>query len=392
MRKKKSKLKYRQLLIFTLLIILVSLFASFQFYKSTKTKRGSDSSLVAKSIVYPTLYSDKHITKNAIVSNPKFKNTIVFNKEKLTANVSSFIKRNKTFISSAKIENGVWLWTPILEITPEYRDSIIAGAKKESLSNIYLSIDSYLDIFVMEEGGEKKEKKRLFDETVESFIAKARKNNITVDAEGGWRNWAEEGHLYKAFAVLDYAIDFNKTHKEKFRGFQYDVEPYMLDYYQKNKSSVLKNFINLIDESVVRLDNTDLEFTVVIPEFYDGTSTESSIFFYGGKIAYAFDHLLSVLENRPGSKIIIMAYRNQSLGRDGSIEISKDEIARANKTETKIVIAQETGNVKPSYITFHNTSKSHYNKEIDVLEKAFESSKSFKGMAVHYINSFLELK
>lgn len=368
-------------------------------YRSAQSTQSTTARAVVASenraVVYPTLYSDTHITANAIEANPRFTNRDLFDADSLVASAARSVQIGKhaqgTTTKEAQ-EQGTWLWTPIPDITHDYRDSIIAEAKRNGIRNIYLSIDSYLDIFVMEDGEEKTRAKAHFDGIIEGFIAKARENGITVDAEAGWRNWAERGHSYKAFAVLSYAIEFNKTHDEKFRGFQYDVEPYLLFNYHDDKAAVLRRFINLVSETVTRLDKSDLELSVVIPEFYDGSYGETPLFLYGNKTAYAFDHLLSVLDRRSGSKIIVMAYRNESAGKDGSITISQDEVWNAARTDTKVVLAQETGEVLPPYITFYNTSRSRYDAETAALAAAFAAEKSFAGIATHYINSFLELR
>lgn len=265
-------------------------------------------------------------------------------------------------------------------------------AKKRGIKNIYLSIDSYLDVYVMPNGPEKDAKKKEFGDTIERFISMARKNGITVDAEAGWRNWAEKDNLYKPYATLNYASDFNRTRKEKFRGFQYDVEPYLLEEYQKDKVSVLTNLIDMVDQSVKMMEDSDMLLSVVIPEFYDGTNGETPAFYYEGKLGYTTNHLLRVLDQRSGSSIIVMSYRNFSIGDDGSIEISEDEIKTANEHETRIIIAQETGDVLPPYITFYNTNHKYYKKQVDILEKTFSKEKSFGGIATHYVNAMLELK
>lgn len=393
MKRRKSRSK-KPLLLLSLLFIGVSIPVSFYVWTSASqenpiaSRRGEETS----NVIYPVLYSDKHITQNAIVSDPRFKNTISFNRESSLANVSSSILKNGQEIKAAETENGTWLWTPILDITPNYRSEIISGAKKNGIRNIYLSVDSYLDIYVMPDGPEKNKKKKIFDETIESFISEAHKNNMTVDAEAGWRNWAEPGHEYKAFAVIDYAIEYNSAHSEKFRGFQYDIEPYMLPSYQEDKTTVLYNLVRLVNETVTRLNNSDLELSVTIPEFYDGSREETPRYFYGLQLGYTLDHLLRVLDRRPGSKILVMAYRNFAEGKDGAIEISQDEIGTANKYQTKIIIAQETGDVSPSYVTFHNTSRSRYNTELQTIENTFSKEQSYGGVATHYINALLALR
>ncbi len=378
------------------------LFASYVFVKTQNEKNVSTFfpgviQVAEKSkrsaIVYPRQYSDRNITINAQVIDPKYKDLSFVDKDTQVSNVfSSLIKRNSVSAEDNLLENGTWLWTPTLQITPEYRDEIIQGAVDNGINVIYISIDSYLDIFVMPNGKEKDLAKEKFDQILRDFISEANKKGVKVDAEAGWQNWAQPGNSYKANVILDYVINFNKKYKEKFRGFQYDVEVYLLDEYFADREKVLNNFLNLISQTVTILNNTDLYFSVVVPEFYDGTLDETPEFIYRGKKAFAFEHLLSVLERRSGSKIIIMSYRNFSHGKDGTIEISKDEMKVANKYSTRVVIAQETGDVPPPYITFHKKTRQDYDEQVELIEKEFIDDKSFGGIATHYINSFLELK
>lgn len=378
------------------------LFVSFMFVKTQNKKQVSTlfpgvvkvaEKTKRNAIVYPRQYSDREITINAKVTDPKYKDLSFVDKNSQVSSVfSSLIKRNNINAEENLLENGTWLWTPTLQITPEYRDLIIQGAVENSINVIYISIDSYLDIFVMPNGKEKDLAREKFDQILRDFISEANKKGIKVDAEAGWQNWAQPGNSYKANVVLDYVINFNKKYKEKFRGFQYDVEVYLLDEYFENREKVLNNFLNLISQTVTILNNTDLYFTVVVPEFYDGTLDETPSFVYRGKKAFAFEHLLSILERRNGSKVIIMSYRNFSKGKDGTIDISKDEVNTANKFGTKVVIAQETGDVPPPYITFHNKTRQDYDEQVRIIEEEFINDESFGGIATHYVNSFLELK
>ncbi len=396
MAKRKVKTKNKFSLPFaSVSIVLLGAFSVFWLYHENIIPTATSQLKTEKTGVtfYPRQYSDAHITTTAMITDSRFEHLAQTTKLDLTANViSSGLPIYRTLSDSNSPEKGTWLWTPTLSITPEYQKSIIAGAKKNGIKNIYISIDTFLDIFVMPDGAEKEAARKKFDDTLQSFIALAHKSGMTVDAEGGWRNWAENGNTYKAFAVLDYAIQFNKTHAEKLRGFQYDVEPYLLDSYKKDKATTLTNFVNLISESAATLGDSDLQLSVVIPEFYDGTNNETPKFIYDGESGYALDHLLHVLEQRPGSDIIVMSYRNFSAGDDGSIDVSKDEINDANKYQTKIIIAQETGDVNPPYVTFHNTSHSYLNRQLQTIQSTFAKDKSFGGIAVHYVNALMDLK
>lgn len=376
-------------------MILFLISVSITLYKGVLDKPEKVETVVVNSnrkIIYPRQYSDTHITENAKISDQRFRSITFEAKTSLLANVVSVLKKNDSIPKTEDPENGSWLWTPILQITPTYRENILNSLKKNGVKNVYLSIDSYLDIYAMEEGEEKENKLKEFNDIVSSFVTSAKEKGMTVDLEAGWRNWAEMGNSYKAFVTLNYAVDFNKNHDNKVRGFQYDIEPYLLDEYKTEKKKVLGNFVNLVDEAVAKLDGSDLTLSVVIPEFYDGTLNETPKIYYAGKNLYTVEQLLRILDKREESKLIVMSYRNFSRGSDGSIDISKEEINTGNKYNTKIIIAQETGDVKPPYVTFYNTKKSYYNKQLGYVVGAFKNDQSFGGIANHYVNAFLDLK
>jgi hypothetical protein len=348
-------------------------------------------------------YSDKHITANAIAANPNFKN-IVFETNptkppSFSSQIAAVIKSIKSLIAPpAEKENakeyGSWVWTPVMTMSPEYMESILSGAKADGVNAIYISIDTYLDIFVMPKGPEREKQKKEFSDKLEDFIIRAGRKGIAVDAEAGWRNWAEDENVYKAFAVVNYVKNFNTTHPNQFRGFQYDIEPYLLDSYDNNKAGILKNFVKLVDQTENFINADTLRFNVVVPDFYDKKDNFTPEFSYNGKNDYVFGHLLNILDRKPGNSIIIMSYRGFADGYDGSIEISRNEMQTASGGDhsTKIIIAQETGDVAPPYITFHNTSKKYFARQLDSIDTAFKPYQNFGGIAVHYVNAFLALK
>lgn len=353
-----------------------------------------------------SLSLERDTNKSATETNPEFKNiSFAPIKEKpmglgQAASIFDAVKNlafgffDKKEAENQPKEYGTWIWTPVLDMTPKYMDSVISAANKNGIDAVYVSIDSYLDIFSMKNGAGKKAKEKLFAEKLNYFISQAKKRGISVDAEGGWRNWAEDGNQYKAFVVVSYVKKFNESHSNKFRGFQYDVEPYLLDSFKENPEIVLKNFTTLIDQTENFLSDSDIKFSVVVPDFYDGKDGVTPKFSYSEKKDYVFGHLLNILSNRPDNSIIVMSYRNFADGKDGSIEITRNEIKTAGKKSrgVKIIVAQEIGNVPPPYITFHNTSKSRLLSEVEKIKNAFNSSPNFGGVAYHYVNALMALK
>jgi hypothetical protein len=135
-------------------------------------------------------------------------------------------------------------------------------------------------------------------------------------------------------------------------------------------------------------------FSVVIPHFYDSRQAWTPSISFGGKNAFAFTHLLDILQSKPGSTLIIMAYRNYFEGDGGTRELSAAELdeAASGGYATHIVVAQETGNVEPSYVTFYGLSKSDLAGALGDIRAAFSANKNFGGVAVHYLEPFLDLK
>lgn len=294
-------------------------------------------------------------------------------------------------------EYGTWLWTPVLQMDEDYMRSIISEAKSEGVNVIYQSVDSYLDIFVMPEGPEKQEFHKKFSDMLNQFIALANENGLEVDAEAGWRNWVQEKHGYKPFAIVNFVMDFNRTSAHKFRGFQYDVEPYLLPEFawdEAGKKIVLQKFVKLVDNTLYYLQDSDLKFSIVLPDFYDKRDKATPKFEYKARKDFVFRHLLNVLEKREGSSVIIMSYRNFAEGHGGSIDVTKNEMktARQGRFNTRIIVAQETGNVPPPYITFHHTSRNYFKEEIGKLRSAFSSHRNWGGLAIHYANAYFTLK
>ena len=349
-------------------------------------------------------HSNRNITPNAIITNQKFKDLAfesVSPKNYLLKNQIATAIRSLKYLTlifsdkeDATPEHGTWIWTPTLQMSEDYIDSIIIGAKENNINAIYLSIDSYLDIFALPKGIEKDRQKELFSEKISYFIKEANKMGIEVDAEAGWKNWAEEDNAYKPIAILEFVKEFNSINTYKFRGFQYDVEPYLLENYEAEKESVLKNFVSLIDQTEHFLEDSGLRFSVVVPSFYDKKDGMTPRFSYNGSLDYIFGHLMSILERREGNSIIIMSYRNFAEGEDGAIAISKNEMrtARNRVYNSRVIIAQETSDVPPPYITFHKKTKAHLLEQLNKIDNAFNSYESFGGTAIHYINSYLDLE
>jgi hypothetical protein len=292
-------------------------------------------------------------------------------------------------------EFGIWVWDTPLTMTPAYSQQVIQNAKQNGFNVIYLSIDDYLSVAATTDPTELARKKEEYMKALNSFIRSAKVQGISVDALGGAKDWGESRNRYLGFTLIDFAKSYNQKYpNDPIRRFQYDVEPYLLPQYAANKSSVLYNFIEFIDQSQTRLADSNIGFSVVIPHFYDADQAWTPAVNYNGQNVSTYTHILKILGRKSNSSVLIMSYRNFFSGEDGVEQITKAELEEAqnNGSNVKIIIAQETGNVEPSYVTYFGLSKGELADMLSVIQNNFSKYPNYSGLAVHYFDSFLKMQ
>lgn len=290
-------------------------------------------------------------------------------------------------------ELGTWIWESPVALQPTHRTSLLDAARSAGFTAVYITIDDYLKVAALSEGTTKAAKEKEYMTALAEFVEAAHVRGMAVDVEAGARDWAEPENRTKGYTLIDFALRYNKQNPTvAVRGFQYDVEPYLLSRYEDDKASVLLEFVTFIDESARRIGSSNLSFSVVIPHFYDSAQAWTPAFLYKGKSAHAFTHLLDTLEQTRKSTVIIMAYRNFLDGEDGTFALVEPELKEAGSTSTEVIVAQETGNVDPAYVTFYGLSKREFLSAVSSIYSTLENSPRFGGVAVHYLDTFLTLE
>ncbi len=300
-----------------------------------------------------------------------------------------------TTLPPAEKEFGIWVWDSPIEMSGDERRTVLENVALYHFNTVYVTIDDYLDIAALADGATKNTKKTAYFDAIASFIALAQSKGIAVDVEGGARDWAQSANRWKGYALIAAVKEYNGTHPQvKIHGLQYDVEPYLLQNYETDKATVLREYLEFIDGSVALATSMDGAFSIVIPHFYDDTQAWTPQITFNGKTNYTYNHLLDILEKKPKSTMLIMAYRNYFEGDGGTRQIANVEIQEASQSQysTRIIVAQETGNVSPAYVTFYGFSKSDFLNNLSTIYSAFQNTQGFGGVAVHYIDPFLALK
>lgn len=324
------------------------------------------------------------IQKGASLNTSSTKNLVV---EKVTGIIWGQIFNKKEF--------GIWVWDSPAKMTSTQAGKVIEISKQNGFNVIYVSIDDYLRILEIRNATERANRTAVYKQQLSAFITAAQKVGLEVDVVGGDKDWAAAENRWKGYALISFVKEYNVSHPgAKIRGLQYDVEPYLLPTYEIDKRKELKAFLEFIDESATRMQDVPAQFSVVIPHFYDDVQNWTPTITLNGQDAHTFSHLLKILEKKPNSTIIIMSYRNFFENNNGSKQISEVEINEATKGKykTKIIIAQETGNVSPGYVTFYDYPKVSLFDALDEISTYFSRYPNFGGVAVHYFDSFLKME
>nr|MBP9686958.1 hypothetical protein [Candidatus Doudnabacteria bacterium] len=286
---------------------------------------------------------------------------------------------------------GVWVWDDVYKMSEANISTIVNKAAAGGFDTVYLTVDKYLELNAITNTTSRTTALNSYADSLSKFISLANAKGMQVYAEAGWKDWAESGKRTKSISILQYVQSFNTARQTKFAGVQYDIEPYLLSTYERNKATVLTNFVNHVGDIVAANQTISLPLEFVIPHFYDCAQKWTPNISYGGKSDCTFNHLLTILDRSPNSTISIMAYRNFALGDNGVVKLVQEELKQAMGRPTKIVVAQETGDVDPSYVTYFGTGKSYLYGEFAKIVNSVGSMSSFGGIAVHYIDPFSAL-
>ncbi len=293
-----------------------------------------------------------------------------------------------------KKEFGIWVWDSPLVMSSAYAQEVITTSKKNGFNVIYVTIDDYIPITSIRDTDDRNQQKADYMKRLSVFVAGAKSAGIEVDAVGGAKDWAISKNRWKGYALIEFVKEYNSTYPNApLRALQYDVEPYLLSDYETNKQEILTEFVEFVDESAKRLADSSIGLSIVVPHFYDSDQKWTPQVNYNGEKAHTFTQLLKVLSQKDDTSIIIMSYRNFFDRENGSRQISEKEIKEATEGgyNTKIIIAQETGNVSPEYVTFYDYPKISLFDALSEIQVYFGKYKNFGGVSVHYFDSFLKL-
>jgi hypothetical protein len=295
------------------------------------------------------------------------------------------VEKESTYQFSADKVVATWNWTSVDTYTREEMDHVLAQAKSSGIQTIYQSIDRYIDIIEQPQTEEKQLDLEKFETSLHAFLESANRHGIKVHALSGNTNWANDSHQYLPILVIDYVKQFNQKNQYQFTGIHFDIEFYNQKDYIQNLDMRNAEWLTLMDEIAEQTREGNLEIGYDLASWLD---TEQN------NIKPIMNEILNKLASHPQSFLVLMAYRNTAEGNNGIIESIEGEInyLHQNNLSVPIIIGQETDKNEDTHITYYGMSKKDVAKQSNKTLEYFKNYPQVKGIAIHHLQSFLELE
>ena len=172
-----------------------------------------------------------------------------------------------------------------------------------------------------------------------SYIRTLNKSNISTYYLTGNPSWATENRNRTMRAKIKQIAMYNNkvSDNEKFTGIVFDVEPYLLSDWSRNKDDIMVKFLENMTNSYNYAQQFNLEIIVCIPYWFDNNY---------------YDTLEALIKNASDHIAVMNYYRNKEISN------IKNEVALCRKYNKSIIciseLQQPDSNSIPNSITYYN--------------------------------------
>lgn len=282
----------------------------------------------------------------------------------------------------AAADRAIWTWESesyALVQDPDAARQALELARRKHLTTFYLYADAYRDRNLIEAD----------PATYHRFVRAMHAAGLRVYALLGSADLHTESYVLperrqKALAMFRRVLDYNAqaAGDERFDGVNLDIEPYLLDAWDREKYPLLAGFLDLgrAMMDMKRASGQAIEVGPAIPFWFAGIRLE-----WNGTSASVTDHVLSLYDYAA-----LMDYRNHADGGDGIISHAVDTLDIAARRGKKVVIGVEIGAGELEKVSFQHKSERDLERELALTEFAFSDRGVFAGFAIHHYRVYRE--
>lgn len=260
---------------------------------------------------------------------------------------------------------AAWVWQA--KSVSDGGNELLENAAKHKINRLYVNVDMNLS-----------------QEVYHTFISKASKAGIAVEALGGDPSWAVSGREGPMLKLASWVSNYNLAAEpeERFVAIHLDIKPYVLPQWKEDAKPLVQSWVanmKLLQEHVKQAGavevNVDLPFwldsyTVTGSRTSDDADNESLSHWFIGQ----FDH------------ITLLAYRDSAQGNNGIIRLVEQEMIWADARNGSITVGVNT---KPmpgeEFTTFAGKAATQLESVVKEVASAFTDHTSYAGSAVHDI-------
>lgn len=283
--------------------------------------------------------------------------------------LSTFSSNTSVFAATTAVNGQAnissWLWNTQEIVTSP--DQIINFLVKNNVNVLYLQINYDVKM-----------------DDYKKFIKKASSHNISIQALDGSPDWIASGNTSeKTFFNWLSNYQKNATSVERFKGVHIDVEPYLNSQYKTNPTKAIEGYQDCLSYAIKSSKSLKLTLAIDIPFWFNEIQYNNK---YGKGVLAEW-----IMKNI--DQVVIMAYRDSAYGDNGIIKIVESNIKIAKQYKTKLIIAVETGkSSEGNNITFFEEGQKYMMDELKKVSDYYKSSKNFDGFAIHYVDSWMNMK
>jgi hypothetical protein len=282
--------------------------------------------------------------------------------------------------SAGKADRAVWIWEKdsyaVVEDTGAAEEAL-AFLRSKNINTLYLYADAF--------GG-----RNLIESRPELYRGLLRRLHGS-----GLRAYALLGSAYlhteeyilprrqeRALSMLRRVIKYNASSEpdERFDGANLDLEPHVLDQWDKQRDRLLLDYLDLGRKlmKLKRDSGADLAVGPAIPFWLDGITLK-----WNGRKRPVNEHVQDIYDYAA-----VMDYRDHAEGRDSMVSLAAEELKYGSARGRKVVIGVDTSPGELDKVSFSHLAEADLERELGLAEKAFAAEPAFAGFAIHHYRSY----
>jgi hypothetical protein len=290
---------------------------------------------------------------------------------------------------------GVWSWTAPDSETTAQKAAHADSLKKLGITDVYIDISSYIDHAELPDLQARKQQVGSFTQSLREEASTLTSRGIRPHAVAGNTRWANPDSAYIPLKVQQYISTYNQESSphERMASLQFDIEFYSDKNFSDAPLQNTEEYLALVDRLVAAhqqlfINGGQIPLGFAVPTWFDGNNQDMP------KLPRPIGaQLMDKLQGIPDSYIVIMDYRKQTDGEDGSIAKAKTlfDMAQSGHSPVKLLIGQETVDVQPKKITFYGSSQNELVNATTTLNEAFSAYPQFTGFVINDEAGLLQL-